>query len=113
MREADEVRSESKLDTITHLLLRAFPGDAILSTRTNDGNYLLTICSADLEDLKTLHIAKSFLSAARPTADEIPLLFNLVKLPAVLGERGEYTLSNSTGAAVEMNTNTVHGSSAS
>ena len=93
MKQADELSYESKLDTITHYLLETFPGDAILSTRANDGSHILTICSSDLENAKALHIPKSFLYADHPIADEIPMLFNQLKILTVLGERGQVTLS--------------------
>ena len=37
MKRAEEVRAEHKLDTITHYLLNAFPGAAIVSYRAHRG----------------------------------------------------------------------------
>jgi hypothetical protein len=55
MRRADEVRAEHKLDAITHYLLKAFPGAAILSHRENDEDYVLAVCSAALHDAHPPH----------------------------------------------------------
>ena len=49
MKCADEVRAENKLDTIAHYLLKAFPGAAIMPVGMNGGDYLLTVCSSDLQ----------------------------------------------------------------
>ncbi len=92
MKRADEVRAEHKLDTITHYLLKALPGAAIVSHRRHRGDYLVTVCSPALEDTHCLHIAKTFLNQTHPTVEELPGLFDQLQLARVLRERGEYRL---------------------
>ena len=92
MKRAEEVRAEHKLDTITHYLVKVFPGAAIGARRGHCGDYLVTVCSAGLEDTYILHITKTVLTEAQPTVEELLSLFDQLPLARVLQERGEYHL---------------------
>jgi hypothetical protein len=92
MKRAEEVRAEHKLDTITHYLVKVFPGAAIAARRGHCGDYLVTVGSAALEDTYMLHIAKTVLTEAQPTVEELPSLFDQLQLARLLQERGEYHL---------------------
>ena len=93
MKRADEVRAEHKLDTITHYLLKAFPGGGIRSSVMSGGDYVLTVCFLTVAKTFTLHIPKGFLRDPRPAIDEIPHLFDGLELPRVLAHRGHYSLA--------------------
>jgi hypothetical protein len=88
MKRADEVRTEHKLDTITHYLLKAFPGAAIQAARVNGGDSLLTVRTPHVISPCTLRIPRAFLNEAHPTGEEIPVLFDHLQLTyeAVSGE---------------------------
>jgi hypothetical protein len=93
MKRADEVRTEHKLDTITHYLLKAFPGAAIQAARVNGGDSLLTVRTPHVISPCILRIPRAFLNEAHPTGEEIPVLFDHLQLPRVLGERRHYDLT--------------------
>ena len=92
MKRAEEVWAEHKLDTITHYLLKAFPGAAIVSYRAHRGDYLVTICSAVLEDTHLLHVTAALLNEVHPTVEELPILFDRLDVLRLLREQGEYRL---------------------
>jgi hypothetical protein len=94
MKRADEVRAEHKLDTITHYLLKAFPGGGIRSSGMSGGDYVLTVCFLTVDRTFTLYIPKVFLRDPRPAIDEIPRLFDELELPRVLAHRGHYSLAS-------------------
>ena len=92
MKRADEVAAEHKLDTITHYLLRVFPGAAIRSARVNGGDYRMTVSSSDLPGPYALHIPRTFLNDPHATVEEVPFLFDPLDLARVLRERGWFSL---------------------
>ena len=96
MKKADEVRAEHKLDTITHYLLKAFPGGGVRSKGMSGGDYLLTVCAPTIDNPFTLHIPQVFLRDPRPAIEEIPRLFDELEVSRVLGHRGHYSLESIT-----------------
>ena len=92
MKRAEEVRAEHKLEAITHYLLKAFPGAAIMSHRGHRGDYLVTVCSGVLEDTHLLHIDNTLLNDVHPTVEALAAWFEELQLPRVLREHGEYRL---------------------
>ena len=96
MNSADEVRAEHKLDTITHYLLKAFPGGEIKSSGVNGGDYLVTVRSSGFDNPLTLHIPTVFLRDHRLVAEEIPRLFDELEVPQVLAHRGHFSLASIT-----------------
>ena len=92
MKRAEEVRAEHKLDAITHYLLKAFPGAAIVPHRAYRGDYLLSVCSAILENTHLLYVTAAMLNEVHPTVEELPVFLDQLQLSRLLREHGEYRL---------------------